>query len=147
MGFEEDEELYPLDGTLSEEQEPPYTPTPTSAAPSLVRETSGFSRPPLEKQTSLHQHQPSQAEPQFRPTDSFTEAVPKQHSFDDFSKPASKFSAPTSDREPLGPATPLLTPGAKPVDATEELKSPVSPPVTEHLSEALPEKREAPSER
>uniref|UniRef100_A0A674EHF9 Protein unc-13 homolog A-like n=1 Tax=Salmo trutta TaxID=8032 RepID=A0A674EHF9_SALTR len=31
----EDEDLYPLDGTLSEDQEPPYTPTPTSTAPTV----------------------------------------------------------------------------------------------------------------
>lgn len=147
MGFEEDEELYPLDGTLSEEQEPPYTPTPTSAVPSLARETSGFSRPPLEKQTSMHPHQPPQADSQFRPKDSLTEAVPKQKSFDDFAKPASKSTTPASDLEPLDPAAPSLTPAAKPVGATEELKPPVEPPVSEHLSEALPEKMEAPSER
>lgn len=147
MGFEEDEELYPLDGTLNEEQEPPYTPTPTSGAPLLARETSSFSRPPLEKQTSLHQRQPPQAEPQFRPTDSLKEAAPKQQSFDDISKPASKSTAPASDLEPLGTAAPSLTPAAKPVGATEEPKSSVEPPVSEHLSEALPEKMEAPPER
>uniref|UniRef100_A0AAY4CR44 Unc-13 homolog A (C. elegans) n=1 Tax=Denticeps clupeoides TaxID=299321 RepID=A0AAY4CR44_9TELE len=50
---EEEEEIYededfPLDGTLSEEQEPPYTPTPTSTVPKLASEAS-ISRPPLEK--------------------------------------------------------------------------------------------------
>lgn len=147
MGFEEDEELYPLDGTLSEEQEPPYTPTPTTAAPSLARETSGFSRPPLEKQTSMHQHQPPQTEPQFRPKDALTEAVPKQQSFDDFTKPVSKSATPASDLEPLGPAAPSITPAVKPVGATEEPKPPVEPPVSEHASEALPEKMDAPPER
>ncbi|XP_058257246.1 protein unc-13 homolog A [Hemibagrus wyckioides] len=146
MGFEEDEELYRLDGTLSEEQEPPYTPTPTSAAPSLARESSGFSRPPLEKQTSMHQNQPPQAEPQFRATNSLTEAVPKQQSFDDFSKPASKSTAPASNLEPLGPAAPSFPPAVKPVGDKEELKPQVEPPVTEHSSEAPPEKLEAPPE-
>lgn len=146
MGFEEDEELYPLDGRLSEEQEPPYMPTSTSAAPPLARETSSFSRPPLEKQTSLHQHQPPQAEAQFRPTDSFTETVPKQQSFDDFSKPASKSTAPASDLEPLGPVAPSLTPAGKPVGTTEEPKK-LQSPVSEHLSKVLPEKMEAPPER
>ncbi|XP_060796648.1 protein unc-13 homolog A [Neoarius graeffei] len=146
MGFEEDEELYPLDGTLSEEQEPPYTPTPTSGAPLLARETSSFSRPPLEKQTSLHQRQPPQVEPQFRSIDSLKEAAPKQQSFDDFSKPANKSMAPASDLEPLGTPAPSLTPAAKPVGATEEPKPSVEPPVSEHQSEALPEKMEAPPE-
>ncbi|GAA6088187.1 protein unc-13 homolog A isoform X2, partial [Tachysurus ichikawai] len=150
MGFEEDEELYPLDGTLSEEQDPPYTPTPTKAAPLLARESSSFSRPPLEKQTSLHQHQPPQAEPQFRPTDSLTEVVPKRQSFDDLSKPVSKPvskpTAPASDLEPLGPGAPSFKPAAKPVGNTDELKQQVEPPVTEHSSAALPEKLEAPPE-
>lgn len=147
MGFDEDEEMYPLDGTLSEEQEPPYTPTPTSVAPSLARETSSFSRPPLEKQTSMHQHQPSQAEPQLRPRDSLTEAVPKQQSFDDFTKPVNKSTASTSDLECLGSIAPSLTPAAKPVGAIEEPKPLVEPPVSEHHPEALPEKMASPSER
>lgn len=141
MGFEEDEELYPLDGTLSEEQEPPYTPTPTSAAPSLARETSSFSRPPLEKQTSMHQHQPPQAK------ESLTEAVPKQQSFDDFTKPVSKSTALASDHEPNRDAAPSLTAASKPVGGMEEPKPPVEPPATEHPSEALPVKIEVPSER
>ncbi|KAI5626489.1 protein unc-13-like A isoform X2, partial [Silurus asotus] len=144
MGFEEDEELYPLDGTLSEDQEPPFTPTPTSAAPSLARETSSFSRPPLEKQTSMHQHQPPLPEPQFRPTDTFTEAVPKQKSFDDFSKPGSKSTV--SDLETLGSAATSQKPTAKPVGAKEVPKPPVEPVVSEKLFEALPEKMEAPPE-
>uniref|UniRef100_A0A674EKK2 Protein unc-13 homolog A-like n=1 Tax=Salmo trutta TaxID=8032 RepID=A0A674EKK2_SALTR len=53
----EDEDLYPLDGTLSEDQEPPYTPTPTSTAPTLAPEAS-ITRPPLEKQASLREQQP-----------------------------------------------------------------------------------------
>lgn len=57
MPYEEDEDRYPLDGTLSEDQEPLYTPTPTSTAPTLMSTTDGLSsiRPPLEKQASLHQ--------------------------------------------------------------------------------------------
>uniref|UniRef100_A0A3Q1GS77 Unc-13 homolog A n=1 Tax=Acanthochromis polyacanthus TaxID=80966 RepID=A0A3Q1GS77_9TELE len=52
----DDEDLYNLDGTLSEDMEPPFTPTPTSTAPPAL-DASG-SRPPLEKQPSLHQQQP-----------------------------------------------------------------------------------------
>lgn len=147
MGFDEDEELYPLDGTLSEEQEPPYTPTPVSGAPSLARDTSCLSRPPLEKQTSMHQHQLPQVEPQLRPKDSLTEAVPRQQSFDDFTKPVSKSFAPTSDPERLGPVAPTLKPAAKPVGAMEEPKPLVEPPVSEHSPEALPEKMESPPDR
>lgn len=52
----DDEDLYNLDGTLSEDMEPPFTPTPTSTAPPALDVPS--SRPPLEKQPSLHQQQP-----------------------------------------------------------------------------------------
>ncbi|KAJ3594908.1 hypothetical protein NHX12_004213 [Muraenolepis orangiensis] len=67
----DDEDLYNLDGTLSEDMEPPFTPTPTSTAPQTL-DTPG-SRPPLEKQPTVHQQQsaglppnqaPSQAHPQ-----------------------------------------------------------------------------------
>ncbi|KAG7214650.1 hypothetical protein INR49_010542 [Caranx melampygus] len=53
----DDEDLYNLDGTLSEDMEPPFTPTPTSTAPPTLDVPS--SRPPLEKQSSIHQQQPS----------------------------------------------------------------------------------------
>ncbi|XP_061879860.1 protein unc-13 homolog A-like [Entelurus aequoreus] len=53
----EDEDLYNLDGNLSEDIEPPFTPTPTSTAPATLEVPN--SRPPLEKQPSLHQAQPS----------------------------------------------------------------------------------------
>ncbi|XP_062407057.1 protein unc-13 homolog A-like [Sardina pilchardus] len=68
----EDEELdYPLDGTLSEDQEPPYTPTPTGTTsrtldvpPGGTANTSAAnaaaSRPPLEKQASMHEPHPPQ---------------------------------------------------------------------------------------
>lgn len=61
MPYEEDEDMYPLDGTLSEDREPPYTPTPTSTAPTLMPLSDGGlpTRPPLEKQASLHQQQPA----------------------------------------------------------------------------------------
>lgn len=52
----DDEDLYNLEGTLSEDMEPPFTPTPTSTAPPTLDVPS--SRPPLEKQPTLHQQQP-----------------------------------------------------------------------------------------
>ncbi|KAM6963402.1 protein unc-13 homolog A [Aplochiton taeniatus] len=56
---EEEEDMYPLDGTCSEDQVAPYTPTPTGTAPTLTppMEELSSSRPPLEKQASLHQQQ------------------------------------------------------------------------------------------
>ncbi|XP_037106369.1 protein unc-13 homolog A isoform X3 [Syngnathus acus] len=56
MPYEED--IYPMDGVVTEEQEPPYTPTSTAATLAPPSDTVSSSRPPLEKQTSLHQQQP-----------------------------------------------------------------------------------------
>ena len=55
----EDENVYPPDGMQSEDQEPPYTPTPSSTAPTIMPPSDGLTstRPPLEKQASLHQQQ------------------------------------------------------------------------------------------
>lgn len=64
----DDEDLYNLDGTLSEDMEPPFTPTPTSTAPPSLDVTS--SRPPLEKQPSLHQQQPPAQPPNQAPNQS-----------------------------------------------------------------------------
>ncbi|XP_019752805.1 protein unc-13 homolog A isoform X9 [Hippocampus comes] len=59
MPYEEDEDIYPMAGALSEEQEPPYIPTSTVATLAPPSDSVSTSRPPLEKQTSLHQQQPS----------------------------------------------------------------------------------------
>ncbi|KAI4888671.1 hypothetical protein NFI96_016819, partial [Prochilodus magdalenae] len=139
MVYEDDEE-YPMDGTLSEDQEPPYTPTPTSAAPSLAPEAPSI-RPPLEKQTSLHQQQPPQSQPPFQPMEPRTEVIPKQPTTDDFSKAP---SPPLDSKlEPFAPAAVPPTPPTKPA---EELQSPAEPLATEHPPESLSEKTEAPPE-
>lgn len=52
----DDDDLYNLDGNLSEDLEPPFTPTPTSTAPPALDVPS--SRPPLEKQPSVHEKPP-----------------------------------------------------------------------------------------
>ncbi|XP_064185899.1 protein unc-13 homolog A-like [Anguilla rostrata] len=57
----EEEDLYPLEEPLNEDQEAPYTPTPTGPAPAaLLPETPASARPPLEKQASLNKQQPPQ---------------------------------------------------------------------------------------
>ncbi|XP_051944200.1 protein unc-13 homolog A-like [Hippocampus zosterae] len=56
----DDDDLYNLDGNLSEDLEPPFTPTPTSSAPPALDVPS--SRPPLEKQPSVHEKQPPPAQ-------------------------------------------------------------------------------------
>ncbi|CAB1424353.1 unnamed protein product [Pleuronectes platessa] len=53
----DDEDLYNLEGTLSEDMEPPFTPTPTSTVPPTLDVPN--SRPPLEKQSTLQQQQPA----------------------------------------------------------------------------------------
>uniref|UniRef100_A0A3P9IK84 C2 domain-containing protein n=1 Tax=Oryzias latipes TaxID=8090 RepID=A0A3P9IK84_ORYLA len=54
--YEEDEHLYPPNDVQSKAQASPYTP---STAPALIPpEGLSSTRPPLEKQTSLHQQQP-----------------------------------------------------------------------------------------
>ncbi|XP_035379233.1 protein unc-13 homolog A isoform X1 [Electrophorus electricus] len=133
MVYEEDEELYPLDVTLSEEQEPPYTPTPTSLAPP---EAPG-GRPPLEKQPSLHQHPPTQVLPPFPGAESRGEPLPLQRRSGDFGK----HSPPSlgAELKPFGP-------GAKPASVTEEPHPPSEPPAMARPPEGSPEKTESPPE-
>ncbi|XP_062869454.1 protein unc-13 homolog A [Trichomycterus rosablanca] len=145
MAFDEDEELYPLDGTLSEEHEPPYTPTPNSAASLLAPEAQSFSRPPLEKQTSMHQQPLPQAEPTFQPMEPRKEISPRQQSFEDFSKPTSTSVLPNSEPEPLASTEVSSKPMTKP-GFTGEPEPPVEPSVSQHPPETPPEKPEVPSE-
>ncbi|XP_028443431.1 protein unc-13 homolog A [Perca flavescens] len=102
MPFEEDEDTYPLDGTLGEDQEPPYTPTPTSTAP-LMPPSDGLSstRPPLEKQASLHQQRP--APDQLPPASTAPSLPPVTHN--DTLPP---FSA-ESTKPPFAPTQPALS--------------------------------------
>ncbi|XP_061833901.1 protein unc-13 homolog A [Nerophis lumbriciformis] len=58
MPYEGDEEMYPVEGVVREEQEPPYTPVSTATTLLPPSDSVSSSRPPLEKQTSLHQQQP-----------------------------------------------------------------------------------------
>ncbi|TKS74465.1 Protein unc-13 -like protein A [Collichthys lucidus] len=129
MPYEEDEEMYALDGTLSEDQEPPYTPTPTSTAPTLMPPSDGLSstRPPLEKQASLH-HQ-RQAHDQLQPS-STAPGLPQVTQDDKFPP----FSA-ESTKPPFAPSQPALstTSASHPRDYITDTK-PLEP---EPKSEAL----------
>ncbi|KAL0966413.1 hypothetical protein UPYG_G00295020 [Umbra pygmaea] len=58
-----DDEDFPLDGTLSEDMDIPYTPTPTSTAPPTLGLAPAGTRPPLEKQASLQQQQAPPGQP------------------------------------------------------------------------------------
>lgn len=126
MPYEEDEDMYPLDGTMSEEQEPPYTPTPTNTAPTLVppSDSALTTRPPLEKQASLHQQQPTndhlhppstgtgqlpvRQEDQLHPFPTDSSTTPFTPAQTDLSTPTTHTPAPvqqppTPDTEPLEP--------------------------------------------
>ncbi|XP_048038939.1 protein unc-13 homolog A isoform X7 [Megalobrama amblycephala] len=136
--YEEDEDLYPLDGTLSEEQEPPYTPTPTSTAPTLAPEAP-TSRPPLEKQASMHQQQPPQSQPPFQTMEPKQDSPPPQQPHDVFAKvPRTSTPPRVSELEPEK----IPVPTGKLAAHTEELL-PTSateiPPEAELEKEAPPE--------
>ncbi|XP_077573303.1 protein unc-13 homolog A isoform X1 [Stigmatopora nigra] len=59
MPYEEEKDIYPIDGALNEEQEEPNTPASMAATLPPPSDNISSSRPPLEKQPSLHQQQPS----------------------------------------------------------------------------------------
>ncbi|XP_061744783.1 protein unc-13 homolog A-like [Nerophis ophidion] len=76
MPYEGDEDMYPVEGAVREEQEPPYTPVSTATTILPPSDSVSSSRPPLEKQTSLHQQQlppepsqPSRTTPPLRQDD------------------------------------------------------------------------------
>ncbi|KAM7012453.1 LOW QUALITY PROTEIN: protein unc-13 homolog A [Tautogolabrus adspersus] len=162
MPFEEDEDMYPLDGTLSEEQEPPYTPTPTSTAPTLMPTSDGLSstRPPLEKQASLHQQKSAQDQLLPPSTALGLPPVTQEDKLPSFSSESAM--PPFAPTEPALSTTTTFTPDTKqhiPVPDTEllepELKSevplenphpPGQPPVEqESVPPALEEKTEPPA--
>ncbi|XP_051550051.1 protein unc-13 homolog A-like [Myxocyprinus asiaticus] len=135
--YEEDEDMYPLDGTLSEEQETPYTPTPTSMAPTLAPEAP-TSRPPLEKQASMHQQHPPQSQSQFQTIEPKRESLPPQQPQDVFAKVPHTLSPPQdSQLEPFTPAEKVPMPADK---HTEEL---LPSSANEVPLEAEQEKKEA----
>ncbi|XP_016142470.1 protein unc-13 homolog B-like [Sinocyclocheilus grahami] len=67
-----DEDLYPVDG----DQELPFTPTPSSTAPTL--DVPSTTRPPLEKQASLHQQSQNASQPPVQPSNQTQPKPPNQ---------------------------------------------------------------------
>lgn len=118
----EDEDLYPLDGTLSEDQEPPYTPTPTSTAPTLAPEAS-ITRPPLEKQASLREQQPEP--PTLAPTTQAQTMPPVQ--------------PPVTTASTKPPFTPMIHPSLiqPPVPTAQPPAPETQPPVSDALDDIL----------
>ncbi|KAI4881703.1 hypothetical protein NFI96_031353, partial [Prochilodus magdalenae] len=89
----DDEDLYPVDEVLSAE-EPPYTPTPTSTAPTLG--VPSTTRPPLEKQASLHQQSPPQGQSASQPPSQVPTQPPSQVS----SQPPNQAVQPQAQPQP-----------------------------------------------
>ncbi|XP_036410523.1 protein unc-13 homolog A isoform X3 [Megalops cyprinoides] len=135
MIYEEDEDLYPLDGTLSEDQEPPYTPTPTSTAPTLAPPDAPSTRPPLEKQASLHQQQPPQAQPLSEPPTSQAQTAPP-------SQPQATAAKLSSTAQPPASIAQASTSAAQPPAHTEEPPLKDEAPVPESSPVAPPEQAE-----
>ncbi|KAL4000068.1 KN motif and ankyrin repeat domain-containing protein [Sarotherodon galilaeus] len=162
MSYKEDEEMYPLDGTLSEDQEPPYTPTPTSTAPTLMPPSDGLSstRPPLEKQTSLHQQRLAQDRPQSPSTAAGLAPVSQDStmapSLADSTKPpfaptqqdlfgtTTTTPTPTTTSQVPAPDSKPLEPEPKSEVPKEEPQPPELPPATESVPPALEQKKEEP---
>ncbi|XP_056303339.1 protein unc-13 homolog A [Danio aesculapii] len=137
--YEEDEDLYPLDGTLSEEQEPPYTPTPTSTAPTLAPDAL-TSRPPLEKQASMHQQQPPQSQIPFQTMEPKRESPPPQQTQDVFAKvPRTSTPPRISDTEPEKIPTPPDNGPAYAEDLLSTSATEIPPKAEQEMKEALPE--------
>lgn len=154
MPYEEDEDMYPLDGTLSEDQEPPYTPTPTSTATTLMPPSDGLSssRPPLEKQASLHQQRPAHDQLQPPSTAPGLPPISQDNKLptlsSDFTKPP---IAPTQQDLSATPATTsqLPAPEFKPLEPEskselplEEPHPPEQPPAAESIPPVPEEKTE-----
>lgn len=158
MPYEEDEDMYPLDGTLSEDQEPPYTPTPTSTAPTLMPASDGPSstRPPLEKQASLHQQRTAHDQLQPPGTTPGPPPVTQEDKLPPFSAESTKLpftptqpalsttTAPTPMTAPQVPApdTKSMEPELKSEGPLEE--PPEQTPATESVPPAPEEKPEEP---
>ncbi|XP_067086458.1 protein unc-13 homolog A [Osmerus mordax] len=120
LPYEEDEDLYPLEGALSEDQEAPYTPTPPTA---LAPPEGASVRPPFEKQASLHQRVPpqSQAQDQLPSLDTNSQEQPPQTT---------------------APTMPIFTPKQPPLAILQD-QEPV-PDTLPPLDEILPVEEEAP---
>ncbi|XP_073332714.1 protein unc-13 homolog A [Pagrus major] len=160
MPYEEDEDMYPLDGTLSEDQEPPYTPTPTSTAPTLMPPSDGLSstRPPLEKQPSLHQQRPAQDQLQPPSTAPGLPPVTQGDKLPPFSaestKPPFAPTQPALSTTSMSTATPAsqlsaadiepIEPEPKSELLLEEPPPPEQPPAAESVPPAPEEKPEEP---
>ncbi|XP_055077035.1 protein unc-13 homolog A [Periophthalmus magnuspinnatus] len=150
IAYEEDEEMYPLDTTFTEDQEVPYTPTPTSTAQTLMPPSDGLSstRPPLEKQASLHQRRPSQDQLQPQSTSMGLLQVTKEDTLPSFTTDTSKpmFTTAQSDLSTsTTTTTTAVTLEVPAVEKHEETESKLEgPPDEPHPPEKPPEPESTP---
>ncbi|XP_028299724.1 protein unc-13 homolog A isoform X2 [Gouania willdenowi] len=110
-GLRYEEDMYPLETGLKEPQEPQYTPTPTSTAPSLMPPSDGLSstRPPLEKQPSLHQQQPAHDQLLAPTSDHALPPVSQNNTASSFPPDSTKPLFVPSQQDLSGTATPTAT--------------------------------------
>lgn len=159
MQYEEDEDMYQLDGMHSEDQEPSFTPTPLSTAPTLMPPSDGVSptRPPLEKQASLHQQQPQSPTtvPDLPPVsqDSMLPSViadftkpsiaPSQQdlSVTTLPTPATPSQVPALDTKPLEPEPKSEAPPEEPRLLEQPAAVETTPSVTEEKTDEPPVSR------
>ncbi|GLD50384.1 protein unc-13 homolog A [Lates japonicus] len=142
MPYEEDEDMYPLDGTLSEDQELPYTPTPTSTALTLMPPSDGLSstRPPLEKQASLHQQRPAHDQLQPPGTAPGLPPVSQEDTLPPFGSDSTK--------PPFAPSQPdMSTTTASIPTTTSQVPAPDSKPLEPELKSEAPFVEPQPSEQ
>ncbi|CAL8345622.1 unnamed protein product [Merluccius merluccius] len=112
----DDEDMYNLDGTLSEDMEPPFTPTPTSTAPQTLDAPS--SRPPLEKQPSLHQQQqPANLPPNQAPGQAHPQGVPPATGQAGSAQPPKSTQPPVQPQPQAAPSATSFFSMAKPLTA------------------------------
>nr|XP_054586087.1 protein unc-13 homolog A isoform X5 [Nothobranchius furzeri] len=149
MPYEEDEEMYPLGTTKGKDQEHASTPVPSNTASTLMPLSDGLSstRPPLEKQTSLHQQrqpQPPSTAPEIPPVSQesmgpsdITESIKPSFAPSE-QLPVTTTSTPTSQVPPLD--TKPLEPELK-SEASQEESKPFEQPPEAETAPAAPEEK------
>ncbi|XP_042178021.1 protein unc-13 homolog A isoform X5 [Oncorhynchus tshawytscha] len=132
----EDEDLYPLDGTLSEDQEPPYTPTPTSTAPTLAPR--GLHHQAPSGETSLSERAAARA-PTLAPTTQAQTMPPVQPPVTTASTkpPFTPMIHPSLTQPPVPTAQPPVPTAQPPVPTTQPPAPETQPPVSDALDDIL----------
>nr|XP_043899952.1 protein unc-13 homolog A isoform X2 [Solea senegalensis] len=158
MPYEGEEDMYPLDSTLGEFQEPTYTPTSTADTLMPPSDSQSSSRPPLEKQASLHQHHPAHDQLQPPSTAPGLSTASQDDMLPPFSSDSTKapFALLQPDISTTATSTPSTTipvpapdskhmePERKSEAPLEEPQPPEKPPAAEGVPQAPEEKTKEP---